>query len=72
MAESTVNSNGETTVPAEVRAALHVAPGTLLKWHVMPNGAVIVRAKTQSILDLAGSVEADNHVDIVDMNPWRG
>ena len=70
--ESTVNSKGQTTVPAEVRAALHVERGTRLEWHVMPNRDVIVRAKTLSILDLAGSVEAVNHVDIEDMNPWRG
>jgi antitoxin PrlF len=70
MAESTVTSKGQTTVPAEVRAALHAEPGTHLEWHVTPDGDVIVRAKSRSILELAGSVKADKHVDIEDMNPW--
>ncbi|MGF6787367.1 AbrB/MazE/SpoVT family DNA-binding domain-containing protein [Paraburkholderia sp. 35.1] len=68
MAESTVTSKGQTTVPAEVRAALKAKPGTRLRWHVTPDGDVIVRAKSLSILDLAGSVKADRHVDIEDMN----
>lgn len=72
MAKSTVASKGQTTVPAEVRAALHAKPGTRLEWHVTPDGDVIARAKTLSILDLAGSVKTDKDVDIKDMNPWRG
>ncbi|EUC12645.1 UNVERIFIED_ORG: AbrB family transcriptional regulator [Burkholderia sp. CF145] len=69
MAESTLTSRGQTTVPAEMRAALHAEPGTRLEWHVMPDSDVIVRAKTLSILNLAGSVKVDKHVDIEDMNP---
>jgi AbrB family looped-hinge helix DNA binding protein len=71
MAESTVTSKGQTTVPVQVRAALHAEPGTRLEWHVTPDGDVIVRAKTRSILDLKGSVKTDLHVKIEDMNPWR-
>ena len=70
MAESRLTSKGKTTVPAEVRAALHAEPGTRLEWHVMPDGDVIVRAKTLSILGLAASVKTDEHVDVKDMNPW--
>ena len=70
VAESTMTSKGQTTVPAEVRAALHAEPGTRLEWHVTPDGDVIVRAKNLSILDLAGSVKTDKRVDIEDMNPW--
>ncbi|BFG77825.1 hypothetical protein PTKU46_58580 [Paraburkholderia terrae] len=69
MAASTVTSKGRTTVPAQVRAALHVEPGTRLEWHVTPDGDVIVRAKTLSTLDLAGAVKTGKHVDIEDMNP---
>lgn len=70
MAKSTMTSKGQTTVPAEVRAALRAKPGTRLEWHVTPDGDVIVRAKTLSILDLAGSVKTGKHVDVEDMNPW--
>ncbi len=57
MAESTITAKGQTTVPAEVRERIKAVPGTRLVWHVMPDGSVIVRAKTQSILDLAGMLE---------------
>jgi AbrB family looped-hinge helix DNA binding protein len=70
VAKSTVTSKGQTTIPAEVRAALHAEPGTRLEWHVTPNGDVIVRAKTLSILHLAGTLKTEQHVDIEDMNPW--
>jgi hypothetical protein len=44
--------------------------GTRLQWHVMPDGDVIVRAKTLSILDSAGSVKTATHMEVEDMNPW--
>jgi antitoxin PrlF len=72
MAESTVTSKGQTTVPAQVREVLHAAPGTRLEWHITPDGDVIVRAKIASIVDLAGSLKTDRHVDVEDMDPWRG
>lgn len=71
MAESILTSGGQTTVPEEVRAALRAGPGTRLEWHVTPEGDVIVRAKTLSILDLEGSVQTDKHVNVADMNPWK-
>jgi AbrB family looped-hinge helix DNA binding protein len=73
MAESTVTAKGQTTVPARVREQLGAAPGTRLVWHVMRDGTVIVRAKTKSILDLAGLLKAPKgkRVAIEDMNPWR-
>lgn len=70
MPASTLRSTGQTTVPREVRAALGAEPGTRLEWHVMPDGDVMVRAKNLSILNLAGSVKTDKHVDIENMNPW--
>jgi antitoxin PrlF len=70
MARSTITSGGRTTIPLEVRAALHAGPGTRLEWHVTPEGDIIVRAKSISILDLAGSVKTDQHVEVKDMNPW--
>jgi antitoxin PrlF len=71
MAESTVTSKGQTTVPAQVREVLHAEPGTRLEWHITPDGDVIVRAKIASIVELAGALKADKHVDVEDMNPWR-
>jgi antitoxin PrlF len=73
MAESTITSKGQTTVPAQIRQQIGAESGTRLVWHVMPDGSIIVRAKTRSILDLAGTLKAPKgkRVAIEDMNPWR-
>lgn len=57
MAESTLTAKGQTTVPQQVRDALGAQPGARLAWHVLSDGTVVVRAKTRSILDLAGSLK---------------
>lgn len=73
MTESTITAKGQTTVPADVRALVHAEPGTRLVWSVMPDGTIIVRAKTKSVRDLAGLVKLPKgkRVAIEDMNPWR-
>jgi hypothetical protein len=42
-------------------------------WHVLPDGRLIVRAKTHSLLDLAGTLKSPHKkpVPIEAMNPWR-
>ncbi|MBC8120150.1 MAG: type II toxin-antitoxin system PrlF family antitoxin, partial [Burkholderiaceae bacterium] len=57
MTESTVTAKGQTTVPRQIRDSIGATPGTRLVWHVMPDGALIVRAKNTSVLDLAGSLK---------------
>jgi antitoxin PrlF len=73
MSESTITAKGQTTVPRQVREQLGAGPGTRLVWHVMPDGSLLVRAKTLSLLDLAGSLKAPKgkRVSIEDMNAWR-
>ena len=73
MSESTITVKGQTTVPRQVRDLIGAGPGTRLVWHVMPDGGLIVRAKTRSVLDLAGSLKAPKgkHVPIEAMNAWR-
>lgn len=73
MAESTLTAKGQTTVPAEIREQVHATPGTRLVWTVMPDGTIVVRAKTKSILDLAGVLKSPTgkHVAVQDMNAWR-
>ena len=73
MAESTITAKGQTTVPRQVREQLGAGPGTRLVWHVMPDGSLIVRAKTLSVLDLAGSLKSPKgkRVSIAAMNAWR-
>lgn len=71
MSESTITAKGQTTVPAEVREQIHATPGTRLVWTVIPDGTIVVRAKTKSILDLAGSLKAPKRVSVDKMNAWR-
>lgn len=73
MAESTITAKGQTTVPADIRALVDAKPGTRLVWSAMPDGTIIVRAKTKSILDMAGILKAPKgkQVSVEDMNPWR-
>ena len=73
MTESTITAKGQTTVPAEVRTLVQAKPGTRLVWSVTPDGTIIVRAKSKSILDMAGTLKArkSKRVAIEDMNPWR-
>ena len=73
MSESAIAAKGQTTVPRKVREQLGAGPGTKLMWHVMPDGSLVVRAMTHSILDLAGSLKAPKckRVSIEDMNAWR-
>ena len=73
MAESTITAKGQTTVPADIRALVQAKPGTRLVWSAMPDGTIIVRAKTKSILDMAGMLKAPKgkRVSVDDMNPWR-
>ena len=76
MAESTITAKGQTTVPADIRALVDAKPGTRLVWSAMPDGTIIVRAKTKSVLDMAGMLKAPKtkngkHVKVEDMNPWR-
>jgi AbrB family looped-hinge helix DNA binding protein len=71
--ESTITVKGQTTVPSDVRKLVGAKPGTRLVWSVTPDGTIVVRAKTKSILDLAGMVKSRRRkrVDVDDMNAWR-
>ena len=73
MAESTITAKGQTTVPAEVRQQIQATPGTRLVWSVTPDGTVVVRPKTKSILDLAGVLKAPKgkRVSVESMKAWR-
>jgi antitoxin PrlF len=52
--DSTITSKGQVTVPKRIRDELGVKPGDRVTFTAMPDGVVIMRAKTRSIDDLAG------------------
>ena len=73
MHESTITAKGQTTVPVGIREQVGAGPGSRLVWHVLPNGTLIVRAKTGKLLDLAGTVKSPKRgkVSVDVMNAWR-
>ncbi len=73
MVESTITAKGQTTVPLQIRQIIGAEVGTRLVWHAMPDGTLIVRAKTKSVLDLAGTLKAPKgkRVAVKDMHAWR-
>lgn len=38
-----ITSKGQTTIPKQVRAALHVEAGDLIAWEIRPDGTASVR-----------------------------
>lgn len=55
--ESTLTSKGQTTIPREIREGLGLKPGDRMTFTLMPDGTVVLRAKSRSLLSLAGSLE---------------
>lgn len=38
-----ITSKGQTTIPQDIREALHVSPGDLISWELGPDGTATVR-----------------------------
>ena len=53
MANATLTSKGQTTIPKEIRDSLGLKAKDQLNFTQMPNGTVIMRVKNRSVLDLA-------------------
>lgn len=43
LAVAKITAKGQTTIPQDVRAALHVSPGDLIAWEVGADGTATVR-----------------------------
>ena len=52
--EATLTSKGQVTIPKELRDALRMKPGDRITFTLLPDGTVIMRAKTRRVADLAG------------------
>jgi AbrB family looped-hinge helix DNA binding protein len=57
MPESAVTSKGQITIPIEVRRAMGLKPQDRVVFTVMPDGTTVMRAKTRSLEELAGSLK---------------
>ena len=54
--DSTLTSKGQTTIPKEIRDELGMKPGDRMTFTLMPDATVVMRVKSKSINDLAGSL----------------
>lgn len=52
--DATLTNKGQTTIPKEIRDSLGMKPGDRITFTLMPDGTVIMRAKTRRVMDLAG------------------
>jgi antitoxin PrlF len=51
---ATLTSKGQTTIPKEIRDSLGMKSGDRMTFTLMPDGTVIMRVKSKSIMQLAG------------------
>ncbi len=58
MSASTLTSKGQTTIPKDIRDALGLKASDELIFTLLTDGTVVMRAKTKSLRDLAGSWKA--------------
>ena len=59
MSDATLTSKGQITIPASIRKALRLSAGERVVFTQLDDGTVIMRAKTRSILDLKGLLQAE-------------
>jgi antitoxin PrlF len=57
MSEAVLTSKGQITIPADIRKLMAISPKDRLTFTPMPDGTVVMRAKTRSIKDLKGLLE---------------
>lgn len=70
MSEATLTSKGQVTVPVDIRRSLGLHAHDRLTFTPMPDGTVVLRAKTKSILEFKGMLQPapGTTVSIEDMN----
>lgn len=68
MSFATITSKGQTTIPKSVRDAAGIRPGDRIHFTALPDGTIIVRAKTRSTGDLAIRSPAGRRVSVAQMN----
>ncbi len=69
MSEATLTSKGQITIPSDIRKSMAINPKDRLTFTPMPDGTVVLRAKTKFIKDLKGMLKPPNggSVAIADM-----
>jgi antitoxin PrlF len=55
---STLTSKGQTTIPKDIRDALGLKTSDEINYTLLTDGTVVMRVRTKSLRDLAGSWKA--------------
>ncbi len=55
--DATLTSKGQTTIPKEIRDSLGMKSGDRMTFTLMPDATVIMRVKTGSLAELAGTLQ---------------
>ncbi len=55
-AEATLTSKGQTTIPKEIRDSLRMKTGDRMTFTLMPDATVVMRLKSKSLSELAGTL----------------
>jgi AbrB family looped-hinge helix DNA binding protein len=73
MSFATITSKGQTTIPKDIRDGLGLRPGDKVRFTLLSDGTVVMRAKRRSIRDLAGALYDPGRepIPVDEMNPWR-
>ena len=73
MSIATMTSKGQTTIPKDIREALGLMPKDQISFTLMPDGGVIMRAKTRSLGELYGALHEPDRPPLApgDMKAWR-
>ncbi len=58
MAEATITSKGQITIPAEIRKQMNLGPQDKVVFTLLPNGTTVMRAKNRSMTSLAGTIKS--------------
>jgi antitoxin PrlF len=64
VSEATLTSKGQITIPADIRKLMSISPQDRLTFTPMPDGTVVMRAKTKSIKDLKGMLKPPQGVSV--------
>jgi antitoxin PrlF len=57
VAVAKITAKGQTTIPRDVRAALHVGPGDVIAWEIEEDGTATVRRVTPIDLEYLRAIE---------------
>lgn len=57
LAIAKITAKGQTTIPQDIRSALHVEPGDLIAWEMSPDGTATVRRVQPMDIEYLRAVE---------------